>query len=175
MVNIQQLSNKLIALTILTSSSLTYALDNDLQSPLKIAADKAYFEQKTGTAIYEGNVIVNQGSILIEADYLKVTSTLDTKQFNQLNATGAPAKFSQEMEDGNKVVSHGDSILYHSADAILELSGQSYVKLRGDEIKADFIQYMIEEGTFTARKDNSGRVNMTLLPQKQDSQKQETP
>jgi len=171
MVNIQQLSKQLIALVILTSSTLTHALDNDLQSQLNIEADKAYFDQQTGTAIYEGNVTVSQGSILISADYLKVTSTLDTKQFNQLDATGSPAKFSQQIDtDGNKMISHGNKILYRTVDAILELNGQSYVKLKGDEIQADFIQYMIDKGTFTARKNNSGRVNMTLTPQTKEAQ-----
>ncbi|MCZ2723035.1 lipopolysaccharide transport periplasmic protein LptA [Marinomonas sp. 15G1-11] len=169
MVNIKQLSKRLIALTILTSSSLTFALDNDLQSPLNIAADSAHFDQKTGTAIYEGNVTVKQGSIFIEADYLKVTSSTETNQFRQLNAKGSPAKFSQKIDlEGNEIISHGDKILYQTVDATLELSGQSYVKLKGDEIRADFIQYMIDKGTFTARKDNTGRVNMTLLPQTQE-------
>ncbi|WP_191603066.1 lipopolysaccharide transport periplasmic protein LptA [Marinomonas algicola] len=169
MVNIKQLNKRLIALAILTSSTLSYALDNDLQSPLNIAADKAYFDQGSGIAIYEGNVTVKQGSIFIQADYLKVTSSTDTNQFRQLDATGSPAKFSQQIdEDGNHIISHGDKIRYQTTDATLELSGQSYVKLKGDEINADFIQYMIDKGTFTARRDDSGRVNMTLLPQTQE-------
>ena len=147
-------------------SSQLLALEDDLQQPLQIAADKAYFDQNTGTAIYEGNVIAKQGSINIEASYLKVTSNTETNQFNQLDATGTPAKFSQQVDiNGNMMISHGDTILYRTTDALLEITGNSYVKRIGDEISADYIQYAIDKGTFVAEKKNTGRVTMTLQPQ----------
>lgn len=145
------------------------ALEGDLQKPLLIEADKAFFDQNSGTAIYEGNVIAKQGSINIEANYLKVTSNPDTNQFNRLDAEGSPAKFSQQIDEtGSMMISHGDKILYRTTDAVLELSGQSYVKRIGDEISADFIEYLIDKGTFVAEKKSTGRVVMTLQPQVQE-------
>jgi lipopolysaccharide export system protein LptA len=164
--------SKILALTTGLFISLNgFALEDDLQKPLQIEADKAFFDQNAGIAIYEGNVIAKQGSIHIEASYLKVTTDTTTNQFNRLDATGMPAKFSQQVDlEGNMMESHGDTILYRTTDAMLELSGTSYVKRIGDEIRADYIQYNIDAGTFRAEKQTTGRVTMTLQPQSQEGQ-----
>lgn len=155
-----------LALSAISFSSMLYALPDDQSQPMQIEADKAYYNQNTGIAIYEGNVIASQGSIKIEADYIKVTSNTETNRFNRLDAKGGPAKFRQQIDDtGSMMVSEGDSILYLTTEELLEITGQGYVKRAGDEIRADFIKYRMDNGTFEAEKQTSGRVSMTLVPE----------
>lgn len=154
----------LIALALITQYA--NALPNDINKPLEIQADEASFDQNTGEAIYKGNVFIKQGSIEIQADYLKVSTNTTTRQFSSLKATGNPARFSQQVDwSGNIVISKGNEIHYSTGESKLEILGNGYLSRMDNTISADHILYMIDEGTFSAEKKDSGRVSMTLQPQ----------
>ncbi|ETI61617.1 lipopolysaccharide transport periplasmic protein LptA [Marinomonas profundimaris] len=143
-----------------------YALPDDASKPLEIQADEASFDQNTGEAIYKGNVFIKQGSIEIQAQYLKVTTDANTRRFSNLEASGKPAKFSQQIDwSGNIVISKGDEIHYSTSESKLEIIGNGYLSRMNNSITADYILYMINDGTFSAEKKDSGRVSMTLQPQ----------
>ena len=147
-------------------SQYTYALPDDINKPIEIQADEASFDQNTGEAIYKGNVFIKQGSIEIQAQYLKVTTDATTKKFSNLEALGQPAKFSQQVDwSGNIVISKGNEIHYSTQESKLEIMGDGYLSRMDNSISADYILYMVEDGTFNAEKKDSGRVSMTLQPQ----------
>lgn len=154
------------------SSQLLFALPDDTSKPIEIQADEATFNQSTGEAIYQGNVFIKQGSIEIQADYLKISSDLSTRQFSRLEATGTPAQFSQQLDDkGNIVISKGNSIHYSSDSTKLEIIGEGYLSQLENSITADLITYQLNDGTFSAEKTKSGRVSMTLKPQSIEADK----
>ena len=154
----------LVALALMTQYA--NALPNDVEKPLEIQADEASFDQNTGEAIYKGNVFIKQGSIEIQAEYLKVSTNTTTRQFSSLEASGNPAKFSQQVDwSGNIVISKGNEIRYTTEDSKLEIIGNGYLSRMDNTISADHILYMIDEGTFSAEKKDTGRVSMTLQPQ----------
>ncbi len=154
----------LVALALMTQYA--NALPNDVEKPLEIQADEASFDQNTGEAIYKGNVFIKQGSIEIQAEYLKVSTNTTTRQFSSLEASGSPAKFSQQVDwSGNIVISKGNEIRYSTEDSKLEIIGNGYLSRMDNTISADHILYMIDEGTFSAEKKDTGRVSMTLQPQ----------
>ncbi|MDB4837480.1 lipopolysaccharide transport periplasmic protein LptA [Marinomonas sp.] len=154
------------------ASQFAYALSDDTTKPLDIQADEASFNQKTGEAIYQGNVFIKQGTIEIQADYLKVSTNINTRQFNQLEAKGSPAQFSQQLDlDGNLVISKGNNIRYSSNDTRLEIVGDGYLSQLENSITADHIIYKLNDGTFSAEKTGSGRVSMTLMPQTTEADK----
>ncbi|WP_394179758.1 lipopolysaccharide transport periplasmic protein LptA [Marinomonas posidonica] len=153
-------------ITLFALSQYALALPNDIEKPLEIQADEASFDQNTGQAIYKGNVFVKQGSIEIQAQYLKVTSDPTTQRFSSLEASGKPAKFSQQIDwSGNIVISKGNEIHYATDESKLEIIGDGYLSRMQNSISADYILYMIQDGTFTAEKKDQGRVTMTLKPQ----------
>ncbi|MBJ7537714.1 lipopolysaccharide transport periplasmic protein LptA [Marinomonas transparens] len=167
---------QLINLSVLLASAFiaqsTYALPEDISKPLEIQANEAFFDQNTGEAIYKGDVFVKQGSIEIEAQYLKVTTDPQTRQFSELVATGKPAKFSQQIDwNGNMVISQGDNIHYLTSESKLEITGNGYLNRMKNKITADYILYMINDGTFSAQKKGTGRVSMTLEPQEAEKTK----
>lgn len=158
----------------LVASPNGYTLPDDMNQPLEIQADEASFNQNTGEAIYKGNVFVKQGTIEIQAEYLKVTSNTQTRQFSSLEAKGSPAVFSQQIDwSGNIVISKGNEIHYLTDESKLEITGDGYLSRMQNAITADYIQYNINSGAFTAEKKDSGRVMMTLQPQSAE-QPQET-
>lgn len=164
----KQFINFSILLTSAIICQYAYALPDDTKQPLEIQADEASFDQNSGEAIYKGNVFVKQGSIEIQAQYLKVSTDADTRKFSNLEATGQPAKFSQQIDwSGNIVISKGNEIHYSTTESKLEITGNGYLSRMKNSITADYILYMINDGTFTAEKKDSGRVSMTLQPQAQ--------
>lgn len=83
-----------------------------------------------------------------------------------LEASGKPAKFSQQVDwSGNIVISKGNEIHYATDESKLEIIGDGYLSRMQNSISADYILYMIQDGTFTAEKKDQGRVTMTLKPQ----------
>jgi lipopolysaccharide export system protein LptA len=154
---------------LLTSAFLSqyaHALPDDINKPLEIQADEASFDQNTGEAIYKGNVFIKQGSIEIQAQYLKVSTDTNTRKFSRLEASGNPAKFSQQVDwSGNIVISKGNEIHYSTLESKLEIMGNGYLSRMENSIAADYILYMVEDGTFNAEKKDTGRVSMTLQPQ----------
>jgi len=162
----KQLINFSALLTSALISQYTYALPDDTNKPLEIQADEASFDQNTGEAIYKGNVFIKQGSIEIEAQYLRVSTDQSSRKFTSLEASGTPAKFSQQVDwSGNIVISKGDEIHYSTSESKLEIMGNGYLSRMQNSISADYILYMIDDGTFNAEKKDTGRVSMTLQPQ----------
>lgn len=152
-----------VALTLVCSSS--FALPSDHQQPISIEADRAYFDQKQGTASYSGNVLVKQGTIIIEAQELSIQTNPETGEFKALNAKGTPSKFSQQMDEaGNTMHANGDSLDYDVTKGQLEIHNNGYLQRGEDEISADYIHYLLNDGTFKAENRGTGRVNMTLQP-----------
>lgn len=164
--------NKVYALLAsLFISQYALALPDDTSKPLQIQSNQAHFDQKTGEATYTGDVFVKQGTIEIQAQYLKVTTDPKTRKFSQLFATGNPAKFSQQVDwQGNMMISRGDKVIYKTTDSEVEIFGHGYLNRMDDKITADYIIYHINNGTFSAEKKGSGRVSMTLQPQDQTPQ-----
>lgn len=159
----------LINISALATSALlsqyTYALPDDINKPIEIQADEASFNQNTGEAIYKGNVFIKQGSIEIQAQYLRVSTDSTSNQFSNLEALGQPAQFSQQIDwSGNIVISKGNEIHYSTSESKLEIIGDGYLSRMDNSIAADYILYMVEDGTFNAEKKDTGRVSMTLQP-----------
>lgn len=162
----KQLTNVSALLISALISQSAYALPDDTNKPLEIQADEASFDQNTGEAIYKGNVFIKQGSIEIQAQYLKVSIDQSSRKFSRLEATGTPAKFSQQIDwNGNIVISRGAEIHYSTNESKLEIMGDGYLSRMQNSISADYILYRIDDGTFNAEKKDKGRVSMTLQPQ----------
>ena len=79
--------NKIVKLLLLTScitsATSSFALPDDSQKVIDIEADSAFIDNEKGNAIYIGNVKVTQGSILISANKLTITSSKPVKNMTR--------------------------------------------------------------------------------------------
>ncbi len=161
----QLTKHAILSVALMLAYSASYALPNDRQQPISIEADSAFFDQNKGTANYSGNVVVKQGSILIEAQDLSIITDPTTGDFRALSAKGSPSKFSQQLDQtGNTMHANGDTLDYDVTKGQLEIHNNGYLQRGEDEISADYIHYLLNDGTFKAENRGSGRVNMTLQP-----------
>ena len=74
----QSLNKTLFTLLLLLSAN-SLALESDKTQPITIQADFAELNESIGTAIYQGNVQLSQGSLLIHSDRIVVFSNSKNK------------------------------------------------------------------------------------------------
>ncbi|HUH38629.1 MAG TPA: lipopolysaccharide transport periplasmic protein LptA [Spongiibacteraceae bacterium] len=145
-------------------SGAALALPADSEQPIEVDADRAV--RKAELVTYLGNVVINQGSLRIQADKVVVTS--QGKQVQRIVASGSPAQFQQQPEPEQPPVhAAAQTIDYNLSDTLIVLTNQASVRQEGSEVQGQRIEYQLE--TQTVRADSSGqgddRVRMVLQPQ----------
>ena len=146
-------------------SSMAHSLPSDKDAPVNIEADSGEIDQATGTTIYQGDVIITQGSMKLEAN--KVTVQYKNKKPYRLTATGTPARFKQKPDETKPwVTGQGNSIVYliHSEELILtdnaELN-QGADSFSSDRIVYDRVKAKLKAGAAAKGKQ---RVKVTIQP-----------
>ncbi|HZC03206.1 MAG TPA: lipopolysaccharide transport periplasmic protein LptA, partial [Gammaproteobacteria bacterium] len=96
-------------------SGLTVGLSSDPDQPIEVEADYAELDDKKRIAVYQGNVVVIQGSIRLTGDTLTVTYTPE-HDIKEIVLLGKPARFRQRPDNAS-VDTEGEAIkITYSAD-----------------------------------------------------------
>ncbi|MDO6805475.1 lipopolysaccharide transport periplasmic protein LptA, partial [Wenyingzhuangia sp. 1_MG-2023] len=95
--------NKLTALLFFGSvlATTVEALPEDWQQEMIIESDRAELDRKTGMVVYEGDVVLKQGTLTIESD--RLTLILDGKALKQAIAEGQPARYQQQVSSDKPI------------------------------------------------------------------------
>ncbi|KIA80086.1 lipopolysaccharide transport periplasmic protein LptA [Chromobacterium amazonense] len=165
----------LLAGMLLAASALVQAEQADRDKPIEITSDNGCtMDQIKGISICNGNVVVIQGTLRLNADQLTVTQD---KQGNQtMHATGRIVTFRQKMDrDGGWVEGQSSVLDYDSAKHLVVLTGNARVKRNGDLSIGNVIRYNTLEETFEvvgggASASGKGRSVVILQPKKTASQ-----
>ncbi len=166
----------LVGLAVLSSAG-AWAIPSDRSQPITLLADRATFSERTGVTTYTGNVVIEQGSMKLQAD--SVTAQLNkSRQISTITANGHPARFQQKM-DVNKGLAHGEGqkIVYNADTGIITLSGNAYVNQDGASLRGAILRYSMNKGdieaigsssggaaTSTGASQNKGRVQIVIPP-----------
>lgn len=143
-----------LLLSLLAASCL--ALPDDQYQAIAIEADSATIDDKNGLTIYQGGVILQQGSLKLQADLLTVKQNPKTREAEQLSAHGKPASFEQIPKvNQDKVEARAETILYFIASQRVELSGNAELKQGDSNISSDKISYLSAEQLFQAKPDET--------------------
>jgi len=123
---------------LLASPALAEKADRD--KPVNLEADAVTLDDMRKISIYEGNVILSQGTLMLRADRVQVTQT--AAGLDKVVATGRPVSFRQKI-DGREEYIEGvsDRIEYDSVNSQLELIGQARLRRNGDELRGARISY----------------------------------
>ncbi|ENV47948.1 lipopolysaccharide transport periplasmic protein LptA [Acinetobacter brisouii] len=159
-----------------------FALPTDRNQPISLVADRATYNDKTGYTTYSGNVVIEQGSMKLQAD--SVTAQLNkNRQISTVTANGHPARF-QQKTDPNKGFAHGEGqkIIYNADTGILTLNGNAYVNQDGASVRGATLRYSMNKGdieavgsssggaaTSTSPGQNKGRVQIVIPPNSSQS------
>lgn len=148
--------------------SLCSALPSDRQQPIKIESDRAIQDEKKGTTVYEGSVVIRQGTIKIDAD--KVTVYSDSDQVDKIICVGKPAHYQQRpnLEDG-MVYASGSTIEYYLASDKITLLKNARLEQNGTTITGEKINYDLKAEVVkaTAGSNTRERIQMVIPPSNQ--------
>lgn len=167
--NLKNLKQLICWMILLSAAPVAQALDSDRQQPLKIVADTAVIDEKDGTALYTGNVVLTQGTLRIAADSLKIRT--ENGKVDIVMAEGDPALFSQVPEPNQaEVIAKAKNIDYMVRDQKLLLKRKASI-VQGENIfRGEEIVYEIQSQRLQALGqtqdhlpgDIKGRVEMIL-------------
>ena len=151
---------------------------SDRAKPLNIEADRLSLDDLKKESLFEGNVQLTQGSLMLRAD--RVVVRQDEQGFNYAFATGAPAYFRQKREGFDEYIEgFAQRLEYDGKQDKVEMFTEARVKKGIDEVRGDYISYnavtefyeVVGGGTAAATPSNpQGRVRAVIQP-KRDVQK----
>jgi len=153
------------------------SLESDANAAITIQSDSAEFDRKSGTALYVGNVILEQGSLLIHADQITLFSDQE-QRLKKAVAEGKPARFQQLMDgDSGLTKARGHNITYLTQENSISLLKDAVLEQEGNSFSGNNIVYnTIDESVSAKGQTNtkaapdgeqpSGRIKMIIQPAK---------
>ena len=137
-----------LALTL--APTLAIALPEDRNQPIQLEASRGQIDQKTGVSIYEGNVVISQGSMRLTAD----TATIHVKDgnFQRMEATGKPATLRyRPAMDKPEIQGVSPRVEYDVASAKVVMSGGARLTQGQDVFTGDRVEYDLKDDIVRAR------------------------
>ena len=167
-------STPLVALVCLALSAATvHAERADRDKPVNLEATRVTVDDVKRTHIFEGNVVLTQGSLSIRSAKLVVTQDADGFQKGIASGgEGGLARFRQKREGKEEWIDgEGERIEYESRAEKAEFFVRAYVKSGMDEVRGDTIiydgrteQYSVNSKPGSNPSSKEGRVTAVIQP-----------
>ena len=127
-------------ISLLLISGGVLALSGDKNQAIEIEADSVDIKESEGVSVYQGNVVLRQGSIEVTAD--KVTVEHKGGKPSKVVASGGPARFKQRSgDDKPDMVGQANKMEYRVDSEELILSGKARLSQGKDSFASDRIVY----------------------------------
>jgi len=132
------------SLTLLFCAPIVYALSTDKNQDIEIESNTVYLDDAKNLGIYNGNVVIIQGSIRITGDKLTVFYT-DENELEKIIVEGEPATFRQ-LPDGSSVYDEAEALImeYRENSNLIILTNKAEVKQDERRLIAEYIEYDTE-------------------------------
>lgn len=157
----------------------------DREKPINLEADRINMDDINKVQIFEGNVILTQGTLQIRTSRLVVTQ--DADGFQKGVATGGEnglARFRQKREGRDEYVEgEGERVVHDARNEKTEFFIRAWVKSGQDEVKGQYIsydalteKYLVTNGSGeskTATGAAQARVRAIIQPKGKDAATQE--
>lgn len=156
------------ALSIVLWTTAAHAEKADREKPVNLEADMVTLDDIKKVSVYQGNVILSQGTLMVRADRVQVTQ--NAAGLDKVTATGRPAAFRQKLDGRDEFIEgFSDRIEFDSTNSQLELIGQARLRRGGDELRGAQISYNANTEFYTVTgqpnaQTPSGRVRAVIRP-----------
>ena len=138
----------------------------DRSKPINIEADSVNVDDIKKTALYEGHVLLTQGTLEIRADRIALNQS--PQGIITGTATGKPAHFRQKMDASTEYAEGwADTIDYDGQTEKIKLTGQAKLKRGIEELRGNQIIYESSTSLFQAKGGavgSPGRVRAVIRP-----------
>lgn len=152
----------LCALAVLGATATAQALKSDAAQPINIRAASVDLNEKTGVAVYRGQVVMTQGSLRLEADRVDVATR--EGRLERAQAFGKPARLRSLNDAGQELQARATRIDYQATQRVVDLQGAVWLKRGEDVFTGGTARYELDTQRFTARGENDGHVTAVLQP-----------
>ncbi len=168
-----------------TFSLPAHAEKADRDKPINLEADRVSLDDINKVQIFEGNVVLTQGTLQIRTSHLVITQ--DADGFQKGVATGGAdglARFRQKRDGSDDYIEgEGERIVHNAREEKTEFFVRGWVKSGQDEVKGHYIsydalteKYLVNNGagdTKTAIGAPQARVRAIILPKGKNTPTQE--
>lgn len=160
--NFLQSSVRLLPLAMaLSIPGPAFAERADRDKPVSLESDRVFVDEAKKTHVFEGNVILTQGTLVIKSDKLMVVE--DSGGFQKGTATGGPnglAWFRQKREGKNEFVEgEAERIEHDSKTEKSEFFNRAHVKSGQDDVRGQYIIYDAKSENYTVTNGPNGTVS----------------
>lgn len=156
----------MVCAALLTSPAHAEKADRD--KPVNLEADTVTLDDVRKISVYQGNVILTQGTLMLRADQVQVTQ--NASGLDKISATGRPASFRQKVDGRDEFIEGFSSrIEYDGVNSQLELIGQAQLRRGSDELRGAQISYNANTEFYKVvgqpdAKTPAGRVRAVIRP-----------
>jgi lipopolysaccharide export system protein LptA len=146
----------------------------DRDKPVNLEADTVTLDDIRKVSVYQGNVVLSQGTLMLRADRIQVTQ--NASGLDKLSATGGPAAFRQKLDGRDEFIEgFADRIEYDSVNSQLEMIGQAQLRRGDDELRGAQISYNANTEFYKVvgqpdAKTPAGRVRAVIRPKPRAAQ-----
>jgi lipopolysaccharide export system protein LptA len=151
-----------------------FAEKADREKPVHLEADSVTLDDINKISVFQGNVLLIQGTLMLRADRVDARQNADGLQ--NISAKGNPVSFRQKRDGVDEYIEgFARQVEYDSVQSILRLIGDARLRKGGDEIrgsqitydaKTEFYKVVGQEGAAGA----SGRVRVIIRPKPKTGQ-----
>jgi lipopolysaccharide export system protein LptA len=141
--SVHSIASGITAIFMLAMSLPAQAERADRDKPINLEADRITIDDVKKVQVYDGNVILTQGTLQIRASRLVVTQDADgfQKGSAQSGANGL-ARFRQKREGKDEFIEgEGERIEHDARNEKTEFIVRAWVKSGLDEIKGHYVSY----------------------------------
>lgn len=149
-------------------ASPAHAEKADRDKPVNLEADTVTLDDVRKISVYQGNVILTQGTLMLRADQVQVTQ--NASGLDKISAAGRPASFRQKVDGRDEFIEGFSSrIEYDGVNSQLELIGQAQLRRGSDELRGAQISYNANTEFYKVvgqpdAKTPAGRVRAVIRP-----------
>ena len=146
----------------------------DRDKPVNLEADTVTLDDIRKVSVYQGNVVLSQGTLMLRADRVQVTQ--NASGLDKLSATGRPVAFRQKLDGRDEFIEgYADRIEYDSVNSQLEMIGQAQLRRGDDELRGAQISYNANTEFYKVvgqsdAKTPAGRVRAVIRPKPRAAQ-----
>ena len=143
----------------------------DRDRPVNIESDRMNADDAQKTAVFEGRVVLTQGTLMIRADRLTVRQ--DSEGFHSAVAVGKPTSFRQKREGLDEYIDgEAERIEYDGRADKVQLFNNARVRRdSGDDVRGHYISYDAKTEYFSVQsskdadaQSRDARVRAVIMP-----------
>lgn len=162
-----------LALAMACAAGPALAERADRDKPVNIESDRMNADDAQKTAVFEGRVVLTQGTLLIRADRLTVRQ--DGEGFQSAVAVGKLTTFRQKREGVDEYIDgEAERIEYDGRAERVQLFNSARVRREGgDDVRGSYISYDSKTEKFSVQsakdappQSRDARVRAVIMPRK---------